>query len=163
MLFDLPEYPGPFSERLRMLKELSIAANLSHLQVIPQQRYASQAALKAALDAIIKKGGEGLMLHHQNAQYLATRSDQVLKLKKHQDAEAVVLEHLPGKGKYLGMMGSVRVRMRNGKTFKIGSGFSDYERQHPPAIGSVVTFKYYDVTINGIPKFASYLRQKPEN
>ena len=74
-----------------------------------------------------------------------------------------MLEHLPGKGKYLGMMGSVRVRMRNGKTFKIGSGFSDYERQHPPAICSVVTFKYYDVTINGIPKFASYLRQKPEN
>ncbi|ABG38605.1 ATP dependent DNA ligase [Paraglaciecola sp. T6c] len=161
MLFDLPEFTGAFSERLRMLEVLVQQANLPHLQVIPQQKLHSKSALMQLLDQVIDGGGEGLMLHHEDALYTPSRSDNVLKLKKHQDAEAIVLAHLPGNGKYQGMMGSIRVQMSNGKVFKIGSGFSDQERLSPPPIGAVITFKYYDLTINGIPKFASYIRQKP--
>jgi DNA ligase-1 len=161
MLFDLPEYPGVFSERLRMLNMLAERADLAHLQVIPQHKYTNQSDLMAALDKVSKGGGEGLMLHRQDALYIPSRSNNVLKLKKHRDADAIVLAHLPGKGKYQGMMGSLRVQMSNGKVFKIGSGFSDQERQSPPPVGSVVTFKYYDLTNNEIPKFASYIRQKP--
>lgn len=161
MLFDLPEYTGPFSERLRMLEVLAIQANLGHMQVIPQRKYSSHSALMTALDEVSNGGGEGLMLHHQDALYTPLRSNNVLKLKKHRDAEAVVLAHLPGNGKYQGMMGAIRVQMSNGKVFKIGSGFSDKERRSPPPVGSVVTFKYYDLTVNGIPKFASYIRRKP--
>ena len=161
MLFDLPGYTGPFSERLRMLEVLAIQANLGHMQVIPQRKYSNHSALMAALDEVSRGGGEGLMLHHQDALYTPLRSNNVLKLKKHRDAEAIVLAHLPGNGKYQGMMGAIRVQMSNGKVFKIGSGFSDQERRSPPPVGSVVTFKYYDLTVNGIPKFASYIRRKP--
>ena len=161
MLFDLPEFTGAFSERLRMLEVLVEQAKLPHLQVIPQQKIHSKSALMQLLDQVIEDGGEGLMLHHEDALYTPSRSDNVLKLKKHKDAEAIVLAHLPGNGKYQGMMGSIRVQMSNGKVFKIGSGFSDQERLSPPPIGAVITFKYYDLTINGIPKFASYIRQKP--
>jgi DNA ligase-1 len=75
-----------------------------------------------------------------------------------QDSEATVLNHIPGKGKYSGMLGALEVRIANGQQFKLGSGFSDTQRQHPPAIGSQVTYRYNDVTPSGKPRFASFLR-----
>jgi DNA ligase-1 len=81
-----------------------------------------------------------------------------MKLKPYQDAEATVLEHIEGKGKYKGMLGSIQVRTLEGIVFKIGSGFSDNERNIPPPIGSTITFKYIGKTQNGVPKFASFLR-----
>jgi DNA ligase-1 len=47
-------------------------------------------------------------------------------------------------------------------TFKIGSGFSDVERQNPPAIGSEITFQYSGLTSKGKPRFARYLRVRQE-
>ena len=44
------------------------------------------------------------------------------------------------------------------KRFKIGTGFSDSERKNPPAIGSIVTYKYFGLTNKGIPRFASFVR-----
>ncbi|MBZ0108018.1 MAG: hypothetical protein K8F52_05075 [Candidatus Scalindua rubra] len=45
---------------------------------------------------------------------------------------------------------------------KIGTGFSDQERDNPPPIGSIVTFRYYGFYKSGIPKFASFLRIREE-
>ncbi len=33
---------------------------------------------------------------------------------------------------------------------------------NPPSIGTIVTFKYYGFTKNGIPKFASFLRVRQD-
>jgi DNA ligase-1 len=40
----------------------------------------------------------------------------------------------------------------------IGTGFSDADRQQPPAIGQRVTYTYRGLTAGGVPRFASYLR-----
>ena len=102
------------------------------------------------------------MLHHEQALYTSGRSDMLLKVKRFEDAEGKVLALLPGKGRFKGMMGSLLVETREGIQFKLGTGFSENERQAPPAIGSWVTFKYYGLTKNGKPKFASYLRTRPQ-
>ncbi|GAB3382065.1 DNA ligase [Spongiibacter taiwanensis] len=154
MVFDLPHHPGTFDQRLGQLKHISAP----YLAVIPQQKMQSQGALMAELDRIMGLGGEGLMLHRGKAVYRAGRSDDLLKLKRHDDAEAVVIAHLPGQGRLQGMMGAILVEMPNGQRFKIGSGFSDEQRRHPPTVGSVVTYKSYGLTANGIPRFASFLR-----
>ena len=52
-----------------------------------------------------------------DALYVTGRSDVLIKLKPLQDTEAVVIEHVPGKGKYQGMMGALRVRTPEGKLF----------------------------------------------
>jgi DNA ligase-1 len=54
------------------------------------------------------------------------------------------------------------VELPNGIQFAIGTGFSDQERNSPPPIGSVITFKYYGFYKSGIPKFASFLRIREE-
>jgi DNA ligase 1 len=88
----------------------------------------------------------------------AGRSDVLLKLKAVQDAEATVVGHVAGKGKYAGLVGALEVKAASGQRFKLGTGLSDADRQHPPAIGSVVTYTYRDTTPSGKPRFASFLR-----
>jgi DNA ligase-1 len=54
------------------------------------------------------------------------------------------------------------VELPNEIQFAIGTGFSDQERENPPPIGSIITFKYYGFYKSGIPKFASFLRIREE-
>ena len=98
------------------------------------------------------------MLHRADSLYETGRGDALLKLKTYEYAEAVVIAHLPGKGRNLGRLGALLVEMPDGKQFKIGSGFSDQERENPPSVGALVTYKYYGLSRRGIPRFASFLR-----
>jgi DNA ligase-1 len=84
----------------------------------------------------------------------------MLKLKKHEDMEGVVIGYKLGSGKYKGQMGSLRVRLDSGTEFYIGSGFSDAQRRTPPKIGATITFRFNGKTQNGVPKFARYLRER---
>ncbi|MDG6099012.1 DNA ligase [Alteromonas sp. ZYF713] len=162
MVFDLPVTGLPFEERVERMQTLIAQANNPSLQMIKQFTLDSLPALEDALDNITQQGGEGLMLHHRQAYYQQGRNPGLLKVKRYQDDEARVLAHLPGKGKFTGIMGSLLVESRQGQQFKIGSGFSLANRQSPPAIGSWVTYKYYGLTRRGIPRFASFLHSRPE-
>ena len=98
------------------------------------------------------------MLRKPDSPYTVGRSHDLLKVKTYEDAEATVIKYLPGSGKHTGRLGSILVGLPNGIQFAIGTGFSDKERDNPPPIGSIVTFKYYGFYKSGIPKFASFLR-----
>jgi len=130
--------------------------------MIKQFKLPSIQQLENTLNSIIANKGEGLMLHRGNAYYHVGRTANIMKLKKHQDAEARVLAHISGKGKYTGRLGAIKVEMPNGIVFKIGSGFNDEERSNPPAIGSLITYKYNGKTQAGIPRFARFFRVKDE-
>jgi len=160
MLFDLPEHGGTFDERLKALQKTIKQAQVPHLQVIDQFIVADNTELMQRLDSITLAGAEGLMLHAKTALYHSGRSDDLLKLKKHDENEAEVIGYRPGKGKFTGMVGSLKVRMDNGKVFYIGSGLSNQERQTPPPIGSRINFKHQGHTKRGIPRFAVYLRMR---
>lgn len=161
-IFDMPpetDSPSlPFSRRLDHLKGLIPSLNIHWLKLIPQYKLPNEAALQEKLQLIVAQGGEGLMLHRGDSLYQTKRSDDLLKLKPHFDSEALVIKHLPGKGKYTGMLGSIKVQTPEGLQFRIGTGFSDQERESPPAIGSIITYRYRGKTRNGVPRFASFLR-----
>ncbi|MEE9448014.1 MAG: DNA ligase [Arenicellales bacterium] len=158
MVFELPNARGTFSQRLEKLAVLIDAAQSEQLKIVPQFKLANHTELMAKLDEITQAGAEGLMLHHQDALYHTGRSSDLLKVKRHEDAEAIVIAHLPGKGKYTGLLGALVVQTTDGKRFKIGSGFSDKQRKSPPPIGVQITYKYFGKTKNGIPRFASFMR-----
>ena len=158
MVFDLPGSSAPFDERLKALRRLLRDAPPRRIRLVEQFRVASEADLMATLERIVAAGGEGLMLRDGRSLYRAGRSDDLLKLKTFDDAEAVVVDHVPGKGKYTGMMGSLLVEMPDGRRFKLGTGFSDAERRTPPPVGATVTYRHSGTTANGIPRFASFMR-----
>jgi DNA ligase-1 len=162
MVFDMPEGGATFGQRLSRLRALIATLDSPYLTLVEQSRVADHAALTARLDAVVAAGGEGLMLHRDDAPYRATRSDDLLKLKPYMDAEARVVAHLPGKGKYAGMLGALEVETAEGTRFAIGTGFTDAQRSSPPPIGTLVTYKYHGLTARGVPRFASFLRVREE-
>jgi DNA ligase-1 len=158
MVFDLPAHEGSFGARLSALRSLLAGKTAEWLQRVPQYRVSSQAELDLRLREVVAGGGEGLMLHRDDSLYRAERSDDLLKLKPYQDGEAQVIAHLPGNGKYQGMLGALEVRTPGGLTFRIGTGFSDEQRRHPPPVGSWVTYAHHSLTARGVPRFARFLR-----
>ncbi len=162
MVFDLPAHKGTFSERVDAMRKLAAQTRAPYLAVIEQFRLESEASLMQKRDEITSQGGEGLMLHRQSTLYQSGRSDDLLKVKPFEDAEAVVTAYRPGKGKNTGLMGSIKVRTDNGKSFYIGSGFTQVQRKNPPPLGSVVTYRYQGFTDAGIPRFAVFVRVRDE-
>ena len=158
MVFDLPCSSETFDHRLKSLQRLILEVKSPYLGLVDQFRVTSHQALMEQLEEIVVQGGEGLILHRGDSLYRSGRFDDLLKLKPYMDAEAVVIKHLPGKGKFEGMMGAILVENEAGKRFRIGTGFSDEERLNPPSIGSVITYKYHGLTRNGVPRFAGFLR-----
>ena len=162
MLFELPGAPGTFRERAEAMREITRQAKVPWLREIEQFSVVDRNSLQKRMNEVVKAGGEGLMLHRADAPYETGRSDTLLKMKLWEDAEAVVISHQPGKGKYAGMLGALRVRTPEGREFSLGSGFSDEQRRNPPPVGSTVTYRYRDLTGNGLPRFPSFLRPRTE-
>ncbi|MDA6066813.1 DNA ligase [Idiomarina abyssalis] len=162
MVFDMPDAQLPFEERYKNYSNLIEQINTEHIKAVKQQRFHSNHELSEHLKAMVENGAEGLMLHLATAPHQSGRSDALLKLKPYFDDEAEVIAHLPGKGKYTGMLGALRVRNQQGIEFSIGTGFTDAERANPPPVGSIITYKYHGYTNNGVPRFASFLRIREE-
>jgi DNA ligase-1 len=158
MVFDAPTHKGTFDERLSYLHMLLDNSPSPYIHLVKQWRVTSHQQLQQQLDDIVEAGAEGLMLHKGSSLYQGLRSDDLLKLKPFSDAEAVVVRHFKGKGKYKDMMGSIEVVNSQQQHFRIGTGFSDKERQNPPPIGSTITYRFNGYTAKGLPRFARYLR-----
>lgn len=160
MVFDLPSHAGVFTERKIALEKVITQIASHTIERVKHWRIRDEASLEVELKAIVDAGGEGIVLHRGDSLHIAGRSDDLLKVKPYLDAEACVTAHIPGAGKYTGMMGALEVKMPNGTHFRIGTGFSDEQRKHPPDIGSCITYRYHGLTANGVPRFARFLRAR---
>ena len=158
VVFELPGASGTFAQRAQRIRELVGQATWPQVVAVEQVRVADRQALREKLADVVTRGGEGLVLHRADAPYRAGRSDAVMKLKPELDTEAVVVAHHAGQGRFEGQLGALEVRMPNGRRFLIGTGFSEAQRRAPPPVGSVVTYRYRDLTATGLPRFASFLR-----
>ncbi|MFM7332274.1 MAG: DNA ligase [Brachymonas sp.] len=162
MVFELPSLGKDgsitFAQRSAELKSLVQKSNWPQLQWVEQFKLPDEKALQAKLKEITAQGGEGLMLHKADAPVTTGRSPVLLKLKPISDAEGIVTAHIPGKGKYQGMLGALQIKTDDGITVNIGTGFTDEQRKNPPPIGSTITYSFRDKTPSGKPRFASFMR-----
>ncbi len=162
MLFELPGGTGTFAERADRLQRLAVQAAWPQLQAVPQRRLTDREALDRLLADVVRGGGEGLMLHRSDAAYEGGRSRALLKLKPLQDEDALVVGHLPGRGRHAGRLGALQLRRADGLVFPLGTGFTDAQRASPPPLGATVTYTYRGITPQGVPRFASFLRVRPD-
>lgn len=175
-VFDVPEASGGLLERLSELEKFILQNPQAgqNLNIIKQVKVKDNAEFEAFAEAVIAKGGEGAVVREPNAPYERKRSKNALKYKKFKDAECEVAAINAGTGKYTGLMGSVTCKSLGaagsnpdeqipyGVKFKVGSGFSDEERANPPKIGSVITYKYQNLTAKGLPRFPIFLRVRED-
>ncbi len=133
---------------------------------------------------ILANDGEGVYLRCPSSQWITERTHKALKIKPLKDDEATVTGYVTGKetdkgSKLLGMMGALVLNYK-GQRFEL-SGFTDAERtlgegaawaaEHPGEEvpdwieathfprGSSVTFRYRDLTRDGLPTEAHYWRK----
>lgn len=177
------------SERLNTVQMFITRYKPHHIELIEQKishpnDKIFQNTLHAMLDAIIKNGGEGLILRPDERGYKIGRAKNAFKLKAHNDAECKVIGYTEGKGKLSGKMGALICEQEINEqddigillspqtfaknptdskkhtiTFKIGTGFSEVMRENPPKIGTIITYKYNGLSKNGLPKNAVFLRE----
>jgi DNA ligase-1 len=157
LVFDAPAVTEPFEDRLAFLQD-ALGQSPAHIRVLPQERCKGCSHLREQLTRIESLGGEGLMLRQPGSRYEAGRSSTLLKVKTFHDAEAVVVSHLPGKGRHKGRLGALLVDLPDGTQFSVGSGFTDAQRDAPPHVGSVITFRYQELTDGGVPRFPTFVR-----
>ncbi len=98
------------------------------------------------------------MLRQPGSLYEPRRSQTLLKVKQFQDAEARVIGHQPGTGRHKGRLGALLVILSDGTEFAVGTGFTDAQRESPPQVGSLITFRYQEMTDGGVPRFPSFVR-----
>jgi DNA ligase 1 len=158
LVFDAPRCAGGFEARLEYLAEVVRAERQPYALLHEQRRCHGLSQVHEELARVEALGGEGLMLRQPGSVYEAGRSFTLLKIKSFHDAEAVVLSHEPGKGKFKGLLGALRVQLPDGTEFSVGTGLSDAERTTPPPIGSAITFRYQELSDGGVPRFPSFLR-----
>lgn len=157
-VFELPDAPGGFAQRASQIEALVAAAAWPQLVAVAQRPLTDATALQRRLDEVVAAGGEGLVLHRDDAAYQTGRTEALFKFKPVQDAEAVVIGHEAGHGKYVGMVGALRVRNEAGQVFLLGSGLKDAQRREPPPLGTRVTYSWRGLTATGLPRFATLLR-----
>lgn len=157
-VFEMPGVAGTFEQRAQRLRQVVEQAHFDGLQWVQQEVIADRSALQRRLAEVLAAGGEGLMLHRADAPYTTGRSDALLKLKPVEDAEAVVIGYEPGKGRFAGQTGALKVRDEQGRVFSVGSGLSQAQRISPPPLGSTVTVRWRGTTSTGLPRFATLWR-----
>ncbi|MHA1812040.1 MAG: DNA ligase [Candidatus Thorarchaeota archaeon] len=157
LVFDAPSFDGTFEERYSHLLDTIHDAD-KYARVVGHWQCESMDRLKLDLAEVEGGGGEGLMLRKPGSDYEGGRSTTLLKVKSFHDAEATIIGHTKGKGKHKGRMGALEVKTADGVEFCVGTGFSDAERKEPPAVGATITFRYQELTKDGIPRFPSYIR-----
>jgi DNA ligase-1 len=160
LVFDAPAVAEPFEERAKFLRDCLAEHRPEFASLLPHERCRDINHLRDELLRIEALGGEGLMLRQPGSLYESGRSSTLLKIKKFYDAEARVIEHLPGAGRHKGRLGALLVALPNGTTFSVGTGFSDAQRENPPPVDSTITFRYQELSDRGVPRFPSFVRTR---
>jgi DNA ligase-1 len=157
VVFDAPSHGGPFEERLRAIEATVARCDAAHVRAHPHEVCRGIEHLREELARVEALGGEGLMLRKPGSSYEVGRSSTLLKVKSFHDREARVVGHQPGAGRHAGRLGALLCELPDGTRFSVGTGLSDDERRDPPPIGAIITFRYQELSEDGVPRFPSYV------
>lgn len=157
LVFDAPGHAGPFEARIRRVHEAIERRRPPFARAHVHEVCGGREHLERELARICELGGEGLMLRRPGSHYEVGRSHSLLKVKRFLDDEARVVGHQPGTGRHKGRLGALLVELRDGTRFALGTGLSDADREAPPPVGAIVTFRYQELSDGGVPRFPSFV------
>jgi DNA ligase-1 len=159
VVFDAPLTPGIFEDRIAYVEKLCARDGLSHIVAHKHSKLESMDQVPALLKLVEDMGGEGLIARRPGSEYdLGRRSKHMLKIITKFREEGEVVGYEPGKGKHLGRMGCLLVKTESGVIAEVGTGFTDRERDNPPALGKLVTYEYrVKNKETGKPRFPAYI------
>lgn len=154
-IFEVPNANGNFIERLEKAKKWFEKNPNMHVKIIKQIKVQNKGHLHNFFEELSSKGAEGLIVKNPKELYHTGRSPHILKVKKAQDMEGEIIKI--NMSEKTAVLKSLKLKLKNGVIFNLGTGFTKEQRKTPPKVGEIVTFKYFGFTKNRKPKFASFL------
>ncbi len=91
MVFDMPYSAGDYQKRYYNIQDLVFTIDAPHIKYVEHRAIQDEKHLFTQLDRISQSDGEGVMLRKVSSRYQAGRGSDLLKLKRYEDAEALVL------------------------------------------------------------------------
>ena len=109
----------------------------------------------------VEAGYEGAMVKTIDAPYRFGRSYDVMKVKEFHDVDLPIIGLEEGTGRHAGRLGAVKIEF-NGVAVKVGSGFSDEEREQvwndqESFVGRIIEVRYQEVTPDGSLRFPTFV------
>ena len=153
-IFEVPNAKGGLLDRLNLVKPYES----KYIKIISQIFIKNKKHLKHYHKELIKLGAEGIVVRDPNVPYIAKRTSKALKVKSFKDSECKIIGYTNGRGKFINQVGAIKCELKNGIMFKIGSGLDNKFRKKPLKIGTIITFKYQNLTSKGKPRFPVFLR-----
>lgn len=141
MIFDIPNSYERLETRLKHLKKV-VKEIGPPLYFVQQTRIHSLQHLEELHARLVTNGAEGSILRMPGSSYIATRTDNILKVKNYDDEDAYILDWDEGHGRNTGKLGALWVRWQDPENihkkyktqivpyvqFRVGSGFKDFDR-----------------------------------
>ncbi|KAG0051256.1 hypothetical protein BGZ83_003963 [Gryganskiella cystojenkinii] len=173
LVFDAPLMDAVYEKRLDYLKSIMPTFGQDNIpsagkgtkvppyaRLVPVQKCVSKSHLMRELDHVQTHGGEGIMLRAPRSRYEFKRSRTLLKVKTFFDEEAIVTGIKPGSGKNSHRMGHIDVKTPDGRCFSVGSGFTDAQRDKPPKKGTIITYKFQELSTRLNPRFPTFVGER---
>jgi DNA ligase-1 len=163
MIFDIPSAKTlEYEQRMELLTKVCVTTDgqpIPNVKIVEQTLFTGEIPLDKMLRDIELLKGEGLMLRQPKSKYETKRSHTLLKVKSFFDDEAKVIGYATeGTGRLTGMTGSLSCVNRKGVTFDCGSGLDDELRRNPPPIGTIITYRYQELSADsGRPRFPTFV------
>lgn len=156
--------PTYTSRRKRLVENLYRTNKLiKNVIVVPVAPLESSKSISELLNKAEYKGYEGLVLKYEDSEYPFGRTDQWLKVKSFLSKEFMVLDIQEGEGKYSGSLGALIIEPKPGIKCKVGSGFTDEQRdkiwENPEDfLGRFIEVKFQSEHPSGSLMFPTFLR-----
>ncbi len=124
--------------------------------------------IKRHFTTFVETGFEGGMIKDPNGRYEARRSRAWLKYKPWTSTDGRIVGFDEGKGRLVGSLGALKLKMPDGSEVEVGGGFKDAERKdiwdnRDAYLGRWVEFKHQDDSTKVASyRFTGFLRFRPD-
>ena len=136
--------------KIRQLKLQKLQPKTQYWQLQSWRQLQTAKQFDDLLEKHYKAGDHGFILYDTQATINAKQAKFWAPPYSISTAQVAAIN--PGRGSFLGLMGSIEVIDNVGNQFSIGTGFNRLQRKNPPPIGSNIKYRYKGYTATGKPK-----------
>lgn len=167
VIFDAPMHDGLFEERQDYVRGTlcgraqagKLDATLPNVVLHKQSRLESVDQVEPLLKMVEGMKGEGLIARKPGSRYeFGRRTPAMRKIITKVREDGRVVGYKPGKGRNVGVCGSLLVKLDDGVVAEVGTGLDDKDRANPPPLGTLVTIEYRERNAKTRePRFPAYI------
>jgi len=160
-IYDFPFWDDKFSERYKELKKVLHFSKTPVLQLVETFEATTEQEIIDRYGNFVEEGYEGAMVR-LDTKYEQKRTKNLLKYKEFKDGEYLILDVVEGIGNRSGGAGAIVCKNKDGSKFNSNiKGTREFCKEmllkKDDYIGKTGTIKYFNLTVDGVPRFPYFM------